>query len=362
MPTKQLPNSPSLDHLKHQARDLLAAHAAQTPDALQRIREFHPHHAKSDDARIAASRFTLSDAQLAIAREYGFQSWAKLKAQVEKGKPPGYEVPHHERIEDPIFRKAVDLLDAGDAKGLTQHLLQYPDLVRQHVTFEGGNYFDNPSLLQFIAENPIRHGKLPPNIVDIAKIILDAGARDDVEDLSYTLSLACSGMVVREMNVQGPLINLLCKYGAAPDGALLPALAHGEFEAAKALIESGATVTLYVAAALGQEDSARKLLPQASESDRNLALPLAAMFGHTEIVKLLLKAGIDPNRYNPVGLHSHSTPLHQAAYAGHLEVVRVFVEHGAKLDIKDIHHNGTPLDWAAYCNQPEVADYLRSVP
>jgi hypothetical protein len=36
-----------------------------------------------------------------------------------------------------------------------------------------------------------------------------------------------------------------------------------------------------------------------------------------EIVRLLLDAGEDPNRYNPVGGHSHTTPLHQAAGGGH---------------------------------------------
>jgi uncharacterized protein (TIGR02246 family) len=52
-----------------------------------------------------------------------------------------------------------------------------------------------------------------------------------------------------------------------------------------------------------------------------------------DIVRLLLDAGEDPNRYNPDGLHSHSTPLHQAALAGHDAVVRLLVERGARLDI-----------------------------
>lgn len=47
-----------------------------------------------------------------------------------------------------------------------------------------------------------------------------------------------------------------------------------------------------------------------------------------EIVRLLLDSGENPNP------HSHSTPLHQAALAGHLDVVRLLVERGAKDDIK----------------------------
>jgi ankyrin repeat protein len=38
-----------------------------------------------------------------------------------------------------------------------------------------------------------------------------------------------------------------------------------------------------------------------STEDRQLALSLAADLGHVEIVRLLLDAGEDPNRYNPVG-------------------------------------------------------------
>ena len=70
----------------------------------------------------------------------------------------------------------MDLLDAGDAAGLREHLKQHPKLVLQHVEFEGGNYFHSPTLLEFIAENPIRHGTLPKNIVEIARVILDVGA------------------------------------------------------------------------------------------------------------------------------------------------------------------------------------------
>ena len=73
---------------------------------------------------------------------------------------------------------------------------------------------------------------------------------------------------------------------------------------------------------------------------------------------MLLEAGEDPNRYNPIGGHSHSTPLHQAALAGHLEAVRVLIEHGARTDIPDTHHGATALEWAEYAKQEETAAYL----
>ena len=68
MPT--LPAHPNLDHLRHQAKDLLRAAQAGEADAIARI------HSVSD-------RLTLATAQLAVAREYGFASWPKLKEEVE---------------------------------------------------------------------------------------------------------------------------------------------------------------------------------------------------------------------------------------------------------------------------------------
>ena len=79
-----------------------------------------------------------------------------------------------------------------------------------------------------------------------------------------------------------------------------------------------------------------------------------------EIVQLLLDGGESPDRYNPLLCHAHSTPLHQAALAGHLDVVRVLVERGARLDIRDIFHHGTPLGWALHTSRADVAAYLRA--
>ncbi len=56
---------------------------------------------------------------------------------------------------------------------------------------------------------------------------------------------------------------------------------------------------------------------------------------------LLIDAGEDPNRFNPPGTHAHSTPLHQAICAGHLDVVKVLIEKGARLDIEDTIHHAT---------------------
>ena len=69
---RQLPQRPDLDQLRRQARELLRAAVKGERGALSRI-------------NAVAKPLTLSSAQLAIAREYGFASWARLKAEVEHG-------------------------------------------------------------------------------------------------------------------------------------------------------------------------------------------------------------------------------------------------------------------------------------
>jgi hypothetical protein len=358
MPVRPLPSNPNLDHLKYQAKDLLKDHAARTPDVAQRIREFHPRFGRAEDAEIFEAQLKLSDAQLTIAREHGFPTWARLKRHIEKPTlSDRLDLPHQQRIEDAAFRRAVELLDAGDVVGLRGQLNQHPKLVHQHVVFEGGNYFRNPTLLEFVAENPVRHGTLPGNIVEVAKVILDAGPSQSAKN--EALMLVSTGTVPRECRVQLPLIDLLCNYGADPNSAVHAAALHGEFEAVKALIARGARIDLPVAAALGRSEDARRLLEGAGREDRHLALTVAADFGHLDIVRLLLDAGEDPNRYNPVGAHAHATPLHQAAGAGHFDVVRLLVERGAKLDLKDILWRATPADWARHAGRTEIEAYLR---
>jgi hypothetical protein len=359
MPVRPLPSHPNLDHLKQQAKDLMKARAARSVAAAQRIREFHPRFGGFADEAVFAGTFKLSDAQLTIAREHGYLSWARMKARIEKPKRADrLDLPHHERIEDAIFRRAVDLVDAGDVAGLKTHLAQHAGLARRHVAFEGGNYFRNPTLLEFIAENPIRRGRWPGNIVEVAELLVDAGA--DQAALDETLGLVATGRIAREFGVQIALIDFLCGRGADANGALQAAVGHGEFEAAEALIKHGAEIDLTVAAGLGRVADFRRLLRGAGGEERHRALAVGAQFGQVEIVRMLLDAGEDPNRYNPAGFHSHSTPLHQAALAGHEETVRLLVERGTRMDLRDLLWNGTAADWAKHEGRTEIEAFLRA--
>lgn len=359
MPVRTLPSHPNLDHLKHQAKDLMKAHTARTLAAAQVIREFHPRFSGASDEAIFAAEFKLSGAQLTIAREHGFPSWTRLKRRIEKPvQADRLDLPHHERIEDPVFRRAVDLIDAGNADGLRAHLRQHPGLARQHVLFEGMNYFHNPSLLEFVAENPIRHHKMPESIVAVTEVILEAGA--DQAALNVTLALVATGSVPEACGKQQPLIDLLCDWGAEPSSAIHAAVLHGGVRAVRTLVGRGAKVDLPVAA-LGDAENFRSRLSTASAEQRHLALAVAVQYCRVDFVRTLLDAGEDPNRYNPVGGHSHSTPLHQAAGYGTLELVQLLVERGARVDMKDILWKGTPADWAHHVGRDEMEGYLRAL-
>jgi len=358
MPTKPLPGRPSLEHLKHQAKDLLRS--PRTLDVCQRLREFHPRFRSLSDDAIVAAPLSLAGAQLAIAREYGFASWSRLKRHVENAMGES-ALPLRDRIGDPIFRRALDLLDAGDAEGLRDWLREHPAVARARVEFEGGNYFRNPALLEFVAENPARNGTLPRNAAQMAQIVIDAGGAAERHVLDSALDLAASSCVARESGVQRELIETLCAAGADPNAALLSASLYGEFESVRALLERGAAVTLPVTAALGMEDAARATLPAAGQETRALALALAAQHGRPAIVELLLRAGVDAAGYTPPGGHSHATPLHQAALAGHLPIVKMLIDAGARTDVLDILYRSTPLGWARHAGQGETAAYLESL-
>ncbi len=263
-----------------------------------------------------------------------------------------------DRIEDPVFQQAVDAIDGGKIGVLHRLLTAHPDLVQRRAHFDDLDYFRSPSLLAFVAENPVRNDRLPPNIVEIAGLLLDAGAAQDIDDLDETLALVASGRVAREAGLQEGLIQLLLQYGARPDQAMNPALMHGEFPAAEALLRGGAGMTLPVAAALGDLPDVVRLLAGSGLTERHLAFAFAAQHGRVAVLRLLLDAGEDPNRHNPQGAHAHSTALHQAVWYGHDEAVRVLLEYGARTDLKDSLWGATPIDWARHAGKASIEKLL----
>jgi ankyrin repeat protein len=363
---------------QEQAARLLAAWERGDRDAIEIFRHCHPRFLSDEvvwlprnlsEAEIRSVRLDAGDARLAIARWYDFADWSRLAQYVAD--VADSDSPVHR------FEAAADAVVTGDVSRLSAQLHDNPGLVDARSTRV--THFDPPihraTLLHYVAANGVENHrqKTPPNIVEVARLLLAAGADPDALADTYggrhtTMSMLVSSHPPAAAKLQVPLVDLLVDFGASVEGRgegkwttpLKVALAFGYQEAADALVRRGAKVAdLPDAAGLGRLEQSAQLLPASSLDERHRALVLAAQLGHAEIVRLLLDAGEDPNRYNPDGLHGHSTPLHQAALAGHDGVVRLLVERGASPELEDKIYGATPQGWAEHGGQRRIAEYLR---
>jgi ankyrin repeat protein len=374
-----LPFRASIEEYEKQADDLLEAWQDGDPIAIQIVAQKHPRFLnpqipwlpkKMSESEVRSIALDRSDARLTIARGYDFESWPRLVDYVDAVTLEGSPVSQ--------FESAVEAVINGDLATLRSFLRQDPELVRARSTRV--TPFDPPrhraTLLHYVGANGVEgyRQKTPGTAVDVAKILLEGGAEADALAEMYggrhtTMSMLVSSSHPAEAGLQVALIHTLLDFGAAIDGhgsgdwtsPLMTALAFGFLPAAEALVERGARADHVAAAAgLGRLADARRLLGAATGEERHRALALAAQLGHVEIVRLLLDSGENPDRYNPKGNHGHSTPLHQAVWAGHDMVVRLLVERGARLDIKDTIYEATPLGWATYGGRNEIAEFLRA--
>jgi len=106
LPTRSLPEHPNLDQLKRQAKELLEAFRAGDAAA---VAEVALHYHDADRAT-----FALHDAQLVVARAYGFDSWPKVKAYVDGA----------------TVRRLVGAVRAGHVAEVRRMLRVRPELAR----------------------------------------------------------------------------------------------------------------------------------------------------------------------------------------------------------------------------------------
>ncbi len=109
IPLVRLADSPNLDQLKRQAKELLDAFRSGNAAAAT---EVHWHYRNADPAG-----FALHDAQLVLARAYGLESWPKLKAFVD----------------GVTIRRLVERVAAGDLASVQAMIDARPELVRMDV-------------------------------------------------------------------------------------------------------------------------------------------------------------------------------------------------------------------------------------
>jgi ankyrin repeat protein len=360
-----LPPRPNVEQYRKLAKDLLHASRSGDPGA---VGDWAARWAPAGNLEVScrkfggmnegAARCKLADAQLFLARAHGFASWPKFIKHLEA----------LTRANSPVskFEEAVEAIVSGDLPGLEKLLSENPDLVRGRSTRE-----HRSSLLHYVSANGVEdfRQKTPTNIVEITNLLLKAGAEVNAESDAYggrctTLGLTATSCHPQKAGVQIPLMELLIERGAiidGPDGysGVNGCLRNGRGEAAEFLANRGAGLDLEGSAGVGRLEVVKsffagdgRLKPPATEEQMKDGFAWACEFGGINVVDFLLQNGMKAD----TRLKHGETGLHWAAYGGHSAIVKLLLERGAPIDVKDDRYNGTPLDWALHNGDERRAD------
>ena len=315
-----LPARPDLGQLRHQAKDLLHSAKGGDEEALARI-------------RAVSDRPALSSAQLAVAREYGFASWPRLKREVERR----------------------EILDDRDLTRLERLLAEEPQLATSSMEHwcdhpRGATPLGYTAMLRYDTASGAWRDLNGTGAV--ARRLLDAGAPVDGEpgDRETPLITAAS---YGDAEVAGVLIEsgadvdatAAADAGGVPNGsALLHAAVFGMTDVVDLLVRSGARIHgIEEAAAAG--DVSGWLDDSTPLDSRTRALVMAADHQRLDVIDQLIAAGTPVDAVDPAfGGH----PLRTAAANGRPASVRRLLAHGADADLRDPEHDRTPLDWCRH--------------
>lgn len=379
MRTRSLPPRPNLAQLRLQANELHQEHRSRQLTAAARIGAHHPRFNGQPLQAVLDAAFALADAQLVVAREYGFDTWTRLKQHVNLADLVAQHRPH-QRFED-----AVAALDDGDVDRLRRLVSEDPTLVQARTNLDPPfHYFTGATLLHHVAGNPDRgrldgtRPPLPRNSAALARVLLEAGADVNAVTLGPnggdTMGLLVTSKQASDADVVGPLVDVLLEYGAridlTSDGCLDASLANHAPRAAEKLIALGARPDVLAAAALGRMDLLRgffdsdgRLLSSPRRHGKEIpardAIGLALLYAYVRhqpaAVEFLLEK--DGN-WDMIGANN-GTALHRAAFAGDLPMVQRLVERGASTGNRNNPFNSTPLAWADHNKQLATVEWLR---
>ena len=318
---KQLPSRPNLEQLKNQAKSLLRGHRAEIPEVLVRVRECHPRWQNSSDAVLASARFTLADAQLVIANEYGFETWPALRAYVLSQ--------HASPSTEATIRSLQDAAGRGDLAQLDALLAADPGMINE----TGG-----PGV-----RTALHHAVFGKSGAGV-RFLLDRGADPNIRcegDNAYPLHFAAEKQLL-------PIIRLLIEHGADPIGegdyhelgvigwATAWEYAHANRQIVDYLLAHGAKHNISSAVATGDTDAIQQIISQ-SPSDlerrmdmanrRRRPLHLAVVKKQAKSLVALLNLGANKESLDEAGF----TALDQAALIGETEIAQILLDRGAKV-------------------------------
>jgi ankyrin repeat protein len=334
-----LPPHPHIGYYRKLAKDLLKACASDDPTALRAwVKQLvSAEQIERMETRLRSAEVgKLTEAQYFIARAHGFASWPKFARHVEDLQ--------HAGSPDAQFEQAADAIASGDITTLRRLLDESPELIRQRSSRD-----HRSTLLHYVSANGIEdfRQRTPPNIVDIARLLLDAGAEVNAESEAYgghsmTLGLTATSVHPEAAGAQIALLELLLDRGAMiermPGEAVRGCLANGRPLAARFLAEHGAYLDFENAAGIGRLDRVKELVESTPEEERGKGFVWACAYGHNDVVAFLLDYGVDP----AAGVDIDMTGLHLAAHEGHLDTVKLLLAHNAPLEAKNVY-GGTVL-------------------
>lgn len=324
-----LPARPDLEQLRHQAKDLLRGARDGESVPLEQI------HAVSD-------ALTLASAQLALARAYGFTSWAKLKREVER----------REILDDRDLGRLRALLEEEPASATTamEHWCDHP---------KGASPLGYTAMMRYDTSRGA--WRELPGTGAIVRALIDAGAPVDggPGDLETPLITAASygdAKVARVLIEAGADIEARASEtaGGVPGGtALLHAAVFGMTDVVDVLVAAGAEVHgVEEAAAAG--DVAGWLDPETPLDARIRALVMAADHERLEVIDALISAGTPVDAVDDAfGGH----PLRTAAANGRPRSVHRLLARGADPNLRD-ERGRTPL---ALCRESRSANDSRGL-
>lgn len=352
MPTQSLPNKPSLENLRKQAKSLLKAVRASQVEAQARVREFHP------QPNEALRSFSLNDAQGVLARSYAFTSWSSLKRHVETVAEYSWSVPHEfSPADDSIVDQFINLAcltyswDQPNRRDKARELLAAnPSISRENI-YAAATVGDVAAVRRMLGEN--------------SALAKTRGGPRKWEPLLYAAYSRLNSSAPKHSTLE--VARLLLKNGADPNAGFLWE-GHYIFTALTGAFGEGESGPANQPEHQYCYQLARLLLEAGADANDSQTLYNRMFTGGTRHLELLFEFGLgkggDGVWFKRLGsrLETPSQMLQQqlgwAVKYNQPARLRLLIEHGVDVNTPDTRLRRTPYELALLNGNNEIAQYL----